>query len=278
MKKLRFPIAFMVATFILGGCGGSQDSKVMVDGKKVEFSHGPEVVDGVLMVPGEQLFRILYGEPVWDEESKTMGIQDHELLFLLQANNVYANLNDAPYLLPMAPSLQGSELMVPLEAVALALGHRVQWEGSTASIITDVRTVELSQREALLVGTWSDNNRYFGEMYDPGTGLPITSAYSGKWYVFSEDGTFCYIIAGSGQFISGVAMDEGKYKLEGDELVLYSQTSSWAPDLARSDQAPSYKNKPIEDERLTLIFEGLDTIRINGDTYYLHNPQHKPTQ
>ncbi len=272
MTKLCLPLVFiLLATVALVGCGGSEDPQVLVDSTPLEFSPEPQFVDGVMMVPGLQLFRALYGEPVWDEESATLGIQHSDFIFLVQAGNNYANLNDNPYPLPVTPQKNGSELMVPLEAIVQALGYKVQWNGSTASIVTDAQKVELSQREALLVGTWSDMH-YFGELYDAVTGLPKTSAYSGEWYIFWGDGTFRYIIAGSGQFISGVVMNEGKYKLQGDELVLYSTRSSWYPNLDRPSQAASYEDKPVEDERLPLIFEGLDTIRIDEDIFYLQDP------
>lgn len=269
MRKICLPLVFiLLATGVLVGCGGSEDPQAVVDSIPLKFSLDPQIVDGVLMVPGLQLFRALYGEPIWDEESATMGVQDSGLLFLIQANNQYANLNDNPYFLPVSPQTKGAELMVPLEAVVVALGYKVQWEGATASIITDIQKVE---QEGLLVGTWSDTH-YFGELYDAATGLPKTSAYSGEWYIFWKDGTFRYVIAGSGQFISSVVMNQGKYKFQEDELVLYSIRSSWYPHLSRPGQAASYENKPVEDERLPLIFEEMDTIRIDGDIFYRHDP------
>ncbi len=267
----RMFLLLLTSAIILTGCRGSDPARVVLDGTELES----QLVDGVLMVSGLDLFRSLYGEPIWDQEKAIMGIQDTDLLFLVQADNEYANLNDNPYLLPAAPRRKGSELLVPVEAVVKALGFRVQWDGSTAFIITRVEQVQLSQREKLLVGMWS-NTKFFGDMYDAVTGLPVTSSYSGRWYLFREDGSYWYIITGSGPIISGTVFEKGKYRLDGDELVLYSIRSSWYPDLSRSNQTPGYIDKPEADQRLSIEIGDLDKIWIDGSCFYLHKEYQEP--
>jgi hypothetical protein len=93
-----------------------------------------------------------------------------------------------------------------------------------------------------LIGNWSTTS-YFGELVDPGTGVPVQSAYSGQWYTFRPDGTYHYVMAASGQIISGIVMAEGAYELRGSQLVLHQKTTSWYPFAQSVARHPRYTNR-----------------------------------
>jgi len=245
--------------------------KVFFNGKAIVFSPDPESVQGTLMVPGFDLFRVLYGEPIWDEESKTIGIQEEGFLFLIQDGNKIANLNDQAYPLPVAPIMKEGKLMVPLEVVAQVLGYRYQWDGNktTATVWLDDIPSGPSDKAGLLVGLWSSSD-YYGEMYDPGSGAPVGSAYDGEWYLFRGDGSYRYVIVGSGFAISGAVVQEGSYKLEGNDLLLFNIKSSWYPDPARPNQSPGYENRPADNERVSIMFNSPTQVKIADDTFYFH--------
>jgi hypothetical protein len=97
-----------------------------------------------------------------------------------------------------------------------------------------------------LVGAWA-NSDSFGDVVDAGTGAYIRSAYTGEAYRFQEDGTFWYLIVGSGTVSSGAAVQEGDYVVKGKVLTLRSKTESWTPNPTKSGQRPAYKNKPVDE-------------------------------
>lgn len=118
-----------------------------------------------------------------------------------------------------------------------------------------------------IVGSWSSEGPY-GTLYDPATGAATGSTYNGEWYVFRSDGTYRYVIMSSGIAISGGVVRDGKYRLDGSDILLYDNAESWYPDLSRSDQKPSYKNKPADDESHSYYAQDPDTISIDGTSFY----------
>ncbi len=117
-----------------------------------------------------------------------------------------------------------------------------------------------------IVGTWSSEGPY-GTIVDPAGGV-AGSISNGEWYAFRADGTYRYVIISSGISISGGVAKDGRYRLEGDEIVLYDSKESWYPDVSRSGQTPAYRNKDAPDERFTLEAEDEDTLTIGGQSFY----------
>ncbi len=118
-----------------------------------------------------------------------------------------------------------------------------------------------------IAGTWSSEGPY-GTFVDPATGAATGSAANGEWYAFRADGTYRYVIISSGISLSGGVARDGRYRLDGDEIVLYDSTESWSPDMSRSGQTPAYRNKDAPDERFTIEFVDEDTLTIGGQSFY----------
>lgn len=120
-----------------------------------------------------------------------------------------------------------------------------------------------------LVGVWSRDGAS-GTLVDPATGYATGSIYNGEWYVFREDGTFRYVIVGSGTVISGGVVVEGKYRVVDDTVEMTGVFESWYPNPARTDQTPAYTNKAGLDR--TLPFEvsadGTQVVIGGTDTFY----------
>src|SRR5579872_3365199 len=80
---------------------------------------------------------------------------------------------------------------------------------------------------ATLIGQWSTSG-YYGEYVDR-QGSPVVRAYSSEQYTFRPDGTYHYVIVGSGNIISGVSMTDGTYEFSGNQLHLHQRTENWYP-------------------------------------------------
>ena len=220
------------------------------------------------MVPGQEIFLILYGEPIWDAQTQTLGIEDGNLTFVVEAENPIANINNQPREMKVAPRMKGNQLLIPLELVAEVLGLQMETKKSVITIVTAGHTAKPAPNNPL-VGLWA-STQYFGEVLDAVTGLPVHSAYSGEWYLFREDGSFRYVIVGAGQFISGSVVDEGKYRLKGNEIELFKIKRNWFPDPNhRFPQEPAYQDKDAEDRSVPVSFEtDPGQIKIDGSLFY----------
>lgn len=257
--------------FFCAACGGSAAApEVVLDGKALTFSVEPFMVEDVVFVPGRELLTALSFDPIWDAESGTLGIDEGGLLFVVEAGNPTANLNNQPLAMKVSPILKEGQLMVPLETVVQALGLKMETRKSVHSIETAGRPSEQPSEKppaaGPLVGMWSSSGN-FGDMFDPASGLWVGEAYQGKWYEFRADGTFRMVEVASNPLASGAIIQVGKYRIEGTDLLLYDSSHSWYPDTSPDNQ-PAYTDHLDKDERLSLVFTGSAEIVLGFFNYY----------
>ncbi len=119
-----------------------------------------------------------------------------------------------------------------------------------------------------LIGLWSTEGPS-GQLVDPDTGYATGSSYNGSWYLFRRDGTYHYVIIGSGNIISGGVVCEGKYAVGNGKIYLTDVKESWYPDPAVSGQEAAYRDKPGDDHTIYYQFiDGVDTLKIGELDYY----------
>ena len=108
----------------------------------------------------------------------------------------------------------------------------------------------------------------YGDLVNSATGTYAGSAYSSQGYTFNADGTYRYMIVGSGQFISGASISEGTYDVRGSQVLLHQKVVSWYPMPRSMAKHPSYKNKPRQEEQvLTIEWRGpaeITVLEANG--------------
>jgi hypothetical protein len=139
-----------------------------------------------------------------------------------------------------------------------------QVQAASAPTEADVQRMIIETKnsivEGFLVGTWSTVN-YFGRLVDPATGQVVQSLHSGRWFTFREDRasynrdrTYQFMRSASGQFISGVIVAEGTFKIDGRRLLLHRRTESWYPSPNDPSGRPMYKDRPgLQDSSFDII-------------------------
>ncbi len=90
-------------------------------------------------------------------------------------------------------------------------------------------------------------------LVDRATGLPAGSTYSGEWYLFRSDGTFSFLMMGSGNFISGSITQAGKYNYKNGTIELHNIVENWFPALNDPSRRPAYSGKNIGNVYLQYI-------------------------
>lgn len=143
-----------------------------------------------------------------------------------------------------------------------------------AAIIMASRTYEgmengAAAQDSSLVGLWSQDGPT-GTLVDPATGYATGSVYNGEWYLFRDDGTYRYVMVGSGSIISGGVVHEGRYEVSGNQILLKARLESWYPNPTKTGQTPSYTDKPEADKTLTYeLMENESKLIIDGfDSFY----------
>lgn len=256
------------------------------------------------MMPGKELAEFLGLFTDWDSEGNILGISDGKTPSAVQAGNINANVNNEMELLEAAPVVQEGQLFVPISFIIDTYGFdddldnavttltitlnadnaNIPSNNETANIASNKATEEVKDEvveeettdnvvdEAIdnkevinspILGFWSSIQSFKGDIKDIQTGI-TSGQYSGEWYFFDEDGTYQHIIIGSGLVISGSAIQRGSFIVEGNKVKLYDNKESWYPNIARSDQQKSFKNKPTYDKEGTFSIEdGGATLEIS---------------
>jgi len=98
-------------------------------------------------------------------------------------------------------------------------------------------------RASAIAGTWS-TSRAYGAVADAVSGVYRRGVFSGEVYSFRENGTFRYVMAGSGQAVSGMAIEEGSYGVDGNVVTTHAKRESWQPDPSHPGQRQAYRDRP----------------------------------
>jgi len=112
----------------------SVPKEIRVDGKPVSFDQGPEVIDGVLMIPLRAVVEAAGGEIEWLGETRQVRVRMLGLTVIFTIGEDKADLNEdgvsyfARNLVPIAkaPVIMGNRTLVSVDALAL-MGLYVRW-------------------------------------------------------------------------------------------------------------------------------------------------------
>jgi hypothetical protein len=135
----------------------------------------------------------------------------------------------------------------------------------------DPEPAEPQSREALL-GNWGTNAVY-GSVVSKGTGEYQRVSGYGTSYSFRPDGTFTYLMVGSGTVVSGAVTYKGTFKTDGKKLILHVTESAWTPMPGHDGQRPAWDWKP-QDRIDTHIWSltrrgsGKDQLTVDGKGLY----------
>lgn len=169
------------------------------------------------------------------------------VLYLSQYE-VIGGMNDGRFA-PKAPCTRE-------QAVALIVRLYEALGGTVPEIATPSTQVNQS-----IVGSWSSDGPNVD--YFDAYGKLIQSAYSGTYYQFNADGSFKYMIGGSGPVVSGIILRQGKYTVSGNTIALIGVKESWQP--FGSNQQAAYSGKSVSNVRLMFAFEPDGRLTLTED-------------
>lgn len=238
---------------------------VILDGKELAFDVPPVIENGRTLVPMRAIFEALGAQLYWDNDTQTASAFKGKIAVAVQVGNNYANKNNSPVKLDVAPKIVNERTLIPLRFVSEALGCDVKWDEETMTItITSSASVQTNNK---IIGFWADS-AYSGSLVNPITGFVVGTSYSGQWYKFNDDGTFTYSIAGSGTIITGLVIVNGKYKIEGNKIIFSECTETFYKNFSVSEK----KDNPstMDPEQFQYNSED-DTLKIGNWRFYRVN-------
>ncbi len=129
---------------ILSGSGTEEDPYVIdsisvyVNGTELTLDVPPMLENDRTLVPMRAIFEALGAEVSWDEESRTIVAVRGDTTVFMQVDDWYMSVNDEWIALDAPPRIVNDRTLIPLRAVAEALGAQVGWDEEMQTV-----TVEL---------------------------------------------------------------------------------------------------------------------------------------
>lgn len=143
MKKIisiLITIAIMTTTIPVIAQG---DIKVTLDGKQIQFDVQPQIINDYTMVPMRAIFESLGYEVAWDGDARTVTAKKPNTRTIkMTVGNSKMYVDDSingygVFVLDAPPQIIDERTLVPVRAIAEADGCRVDWDGSTRTVIIE---------------------------------------------------------------------------------------------------------------------------------------------
>ena len=143
MKKLTAVLLIVVMVFlqaftIYADSATPDEISVIVNGKKLEFDQPPVLLNDRTLVPVRAIFEELGAVVMWNDVTQTALAVKGDLQITIKIGVTVMMANDKEITLDVPAQLINDRTLVPLRAIAEALGNTVEWDGATQTVtITD---------------------------------------------------------------------------------------------------------------------------------------------
>ena len=122
--------------------GGTDEIKVIVNGKQLKFDQPPVVINNRTLVPVRAIFESLGCIVEWDgRENKVSDRRDNMVIGLyvgekmIIVNDMNNFVNDNVFETDIAPIALNNRVLVPARVIAESLGCDVQWNQATKTVV-----------------------------------------------------------------------------------------------------------------------------------------------
>jgi len=115
---------------------------VEIDGKALNFDVPAQIVNGRTMVPMRKIFEALGATVSWNDTTKTIISTRGSDTIVMQINSKVMTVNGKALnpVLDVPPMIMDGRTLVPVRAVADALGCKVDWNGTTRLVSISTKT------------------------------------------------------------------------------------------------------------------------------------------
>ncbi len=143
MKKiLSIILAVMMIFGTMSVVMAADDIKITINGEAKTFDVMPQIIEGRTLVPMRGIFEALGAEVGWDDATKTASGKTATTTVALTIDNKEAKVNGKAVTLDVPAQIIDSRTMVPARFVAESLGCKVDWDGTTKTVIITMEKKE----------------------------------------------------------------------------------------------------------------------------------------
>ena len=175
----------------------SEEIKVTINGKRIEFDVQPQLINDRTMVPLRAIFETLGAEVEWNGDTQTVSATKDKMIVVSTIGSNIMYVNDEEKTMDVAPVIKDGRTLVPARFVAEAFGCSVDWDGNTNTVIitsneklTDKEIINLVKEyvgDDLLVNiektfTYNSSKYYQVDVKAKNSSVKMTS------YIVSDDG------------------------------------------------------------------------------------------
>lgn len=253
--------------------------KVTIDGKEQVFDVPPMGANGRVFVPFRAIFEALGAIVDWDSENQLVGGIREDALVILKLNCTTALVNGEEKELDAAPFVVNNRTMVPVRFIAESLGETVEWDQKTRTVIiktaayigneANVAIIDENQTPVQignpLPGKWKMHKEQ-GGFIDMHFNF-IKGAVTDSTFLFNQDGTFIRNVITSKSNYDGESIIKGKYKAEGNFLILYERFETWIPNPETNAGSEPYKDRLVSDKKEEFCINSKGELEFGGDSY-----------
>ena len=112
-----------------------KEVKVFVDGEQLENLDMPAVIiDGRTLVPLRAIFEKMGAKVKWDPDLKMITAETEDKNIVMFIDNKAGVVNGNAFNMDVAPKIINDRTMVPVRAIAEAIGASVLWDDETRTV------------------------------------------------------------------------------------------------------------------------------------------------
>ncbi|MDO5037575.1 MAG: stalk domain-containing protein [Tissierellia bacterium] len=110
-------------------------NKIIVDGVTYESDVQPEIKDGRTFLPLRVIAEALDFEVVWDPATKTVTLKEEDYRAKIPVDTNKITVGGLVYESDVQPEIKDGRTLLPLRALAQALGFEVEWDEATRTVV-----------------------------------------------------------------------------------------------------------------------------------------------
>jgi len=151
MKSLKKTLSLLLTMLLLVSAAthvmASNDIKVKIDGRQINFDVPPQIIKNRTMVPLRAIFEALGATVDWDEHTRTVRSTKDDITISLTVKYPRIDINGEDVMLDSPPCIVDGRTLVPVRAISEAFKTKVEWIESEKTVVISTNAKESTKSD-----------------------------------------------------------------------------------------------------------------------------------